>query len=328
MSDWNDLFVRTSLGERSPDGRVGLSSPDIVRAGVSPMDPFELTREDNYQTYPRSKPFPQRAFPNYLYVRAKNSAANTPAEGRAYLVVTNPALVLWPGSEGWTQVRTINQAEAGTLQPRPINGGSIAVTTDPFVYVPADTGHRCLVTWLSTRSHPLSQLPQIERMDQLVRFMKDTRNYAYHSIDIASTDGAVTQSIPFSSGTMSFSLRCGLQVTRCKGFTVSFSSGTPLPGGGYIGLAATDVLQDETVVYLSAAAELPANWDTHFNYTYRTNDLRPVDFEVTLVAYFDVGPEHPFWDFAKPYEHFGVPAGQAPKDRRGIVVGSIGVKAG
>lgn len=330
MSDWNDLFVRTDLSERTPDNRVGgLSSPDIIPVGITPKDPSQYTTESSYETFASNEPF-QSGQANYIYVRAKNSAASTPAVGQAYLVLTNPAVVLWPGGDGWTQIQTNNHKDASPLQPSPTDGGAISVTTDPFVYVPPDTGHRCLVTWLSTKSHPVKDPPpRITDINALIKFLQEHPNYAHHNIDIAAnTTGAVTCSKPFSSGTAPTQWRCGLQVTNCKGFTVSFSSTLLLPDGSTFGLLPTDVSQNSTIAYLTGRTEIPANWDTYMNYTYETHGLQPDNFEVTFVSYVDVGPEHELWDVAKPYEHFGVPAEHAPKDSRGIVVGSVGLMKG
>lgn len=330
MTDWNDLFVRTSLSEQSPVGRVGgFSSPDIIPVGIKPVDPTRFTDKTSYDTFASNEPF-QQGQPNYVYVRAKNSAATTPAVGNAYLVLTNPAVVIWPGGDGWTQIQTNNKKDASPLMPSPTNGGVVAVTTDPFVYVPTDTGHRCLVTWLSTKSHPVSgPPPRITSASELVQFLKDNPNYAHHNIDIAaSTTGAVTTSKPFSAGTTPFYWRCGLQVTGCKGFTVSFSSATPLPDGKFLSLAPTTVAQDETVAYLLPGVELPANWDTYINYTYETHGLQPEAFDVQFVAYADVPPGHPFYEFATPYDQLFESSDAVATDTRGIALGSIGLMKG
>ncbi|MDQ3205442.1 MAG: hypothetical protein M3Q40_02800 [Pseudomonadota bacterium] len=330
MSDWNDLFVRTSLSETSPEGRVGgLSSPDIIPYGIIPVDPSTFTSDDSYKNFVSTVPF-QQGQPNYIYVRAKNSSPTTAAKGQAFLVLTNPAVVLWPGGDGWTQILTNNGLAYSSLDPSPTGSGAIAVTTDPFVYKPLDSGHRCLVTWLSTQAHPVpAPPPRITDMNALVKFLIDHPNYAHHNIDIApDTTGAVTTTKPFNSGTQPFSWRVGLQVTNCKGFDVSFSSSEPLEGGGYITMKPVTVQQDDTIAYLLGPFNLPASWDTQINYTYQTHGLSKDNFSVTLVAYFDVDPTHELWHHAKPYTELGIPAQHAPKDRRGITVGSVAMMKG
>ncbi|MGH8051654.1 MAG: hypothetical protein ACREPB_13430 [Arenimonas sp.] len=330
MSDWNDLFVRTDISERSPVGRVGgLSSPDIIPAGITPTNPSKYTTPESYTGFASNEPFQQGQI-NYVYVRAKNSAASTDAVGVASLVLTNPAVVIWPGGDGWTQIQTNNKKNTSALQPSPTAGGAIAVTTDPFVYMPTDTGHRCIVTWLSTKSHPVpNPPPRITSTSELVKFLQENPNYAHHNIDIVpSTTGAVSTSKPFSAGTVPFAWRFGLQVTNCKGFTVYFSSGTPLPNGQYLSLAPTTVSQDSTVAYMLPSTDLPANWDTYFNYTYETNNLQPANFDVQFVAYADVGSDSEFWEIAKPYDQFFEDKSLAPIDRRGIALGSIGLMKG
>src|SRR5689334_1994300 len=99
MSDWRDLYVRTALGE-GPNNRVGgLGSPDVIPTGSTPVDASVFATEQSYNQY-YNLPF-QGGKANYIYVRAKNAGfdANT---GQAFLVMSNPAIVLWPGGKGWT----------------------------------------------------------------------------------------------------------------------------------------------------------------------------------------------------------------------------------
>jgi hypothetical protein len=331
-SQWNDLFVRTSPSETGPTGRVGgLSSPDIIPWGITPTDPYRFTTQDSYRNYMSSQGLRQR-MPNYIYVRARNSAPNTPAVGSAYLALTDPALVLWPGGEGWTSIKTNNGNAYSSLQPSPVAGNAIAVTTDPFVYIPEESGHRCIVTWLSTQSHPVAGAPpKITDMSMLVQFLQDNPNYAHHNVDIApSTTGAVTNQKPFSSGTGGFSWICGLQVTNCKGFRVSFSSSAPLPDGSHIIFEPTDVMQNETIRYMLGPFDLPPNWETNMNYTYETNGLDPANFAVTFIAQYSVGSRtHPdLWDLAEPLSGVVGIDEDTQRDVRVITVGSIGVMKG
>lgn len=331
-SNWNDLFVRTSLSETGPTGRVGgLSSPDIIPYGIAPTNPASFTSEDSYKNYVSSQGF-QQGQPNYIYVRAKNSSPNTPASGYAFLALTDPAVVLWPGGDKWTRIQTNDHKEYSTLQPSPTAGNAVAVTTDPFVYAPPDSGHRCLVTWLSTQSHPVpGPPPEIRDMGTLVQFLKDNPNYAHHNIDIApSTTGAHTSSKPFSSGTKPFAWICGLQVKNCKGFKVSFSSSTPLPDGTYIVFQPTEVMQDDTVRYMLGPYNLPAGWETYINFTYETNGLDPADFAVTFIAEYAVQEDthKDLWDYAQPLEGMVDADEKTLAEVRSITVGSIAIMKG
>lgn len=283
-TDWNDLFVRTSLNETSPTGRVGgFSSPDIIPWGTQPTNPSRFATDESYRQYESSVGF-LSGQTNYIYVRAKNSSATTEAVGLAYLALTDPAVVLWPGGNKWTFIKTSGGFDGSALGP--IGPGAIAVTDDPFAYVPKDSGHRCLVTWLSTKSHPVKNPPpEITTASALVTFLKDNPNYAHHNIDIApNTTGANSFPAPFSTGTEGSTWMCGLKVRNCKGFTISFSCPDPLPDGTYINFLPTTVLQNDELRYMFGPFDVAVNWNINVNCTYQTNNLQPEDFSVEFIT--------------------------------------------
>lgn len=333
-SDWNDLFVRTDLSESSPINRVGaLSSPDIIPWGTQPVTPSTFITENSYKTYVSTTGFVSGQ-PNYIYVRARNSSSTTTAVGEASLVLTNPAVVLWPGGDGWTFIKTNQGRSASTLliggnSAIPPNG--IAVTEDPFVYVPSDSGHRCLVTWLSTKSHPVTQPPpRITDAQALVTFLKNNPNYAHHNLDIApNTTGARTFTAPFSSGTESGTWAFGLRFKNCKGFTLSFSSSAPLPDGSYLKMDSFTVQNDKELTILNEPVKVTPNWNVNINCTVETNNLQPDGWSVEFVAQVIVNgyndPE--LMEFATPlYADFGLDMDAVRAlGLRHVPVGSLGL---
>src|SRR6516164_3621091 len=104
--EWNDLFVRTDLSETSPEVRKGgFGSPDIIPAGTEiKIPPSTYTTDTSYGLYYNNS-FVQKST-NYIFVRAKNSSQTLSKSGNAQLVLTNPAIILWPGGDGWTRIRT------------------------------------------------------------------------------------------------------------------------------------------------------------------------------------------------------------------------------
>ena len=88
--------IRSSnVTETSPDqGRKGsFGSPDVIPVGTTPVSPEQFTTDVSYGQYYNNS-FYQNT-PNYIYVRAKNSSMSLPKSGKANLVLTNPAIVLW-----------------------------------------------------------------------------------------------------------------------------------------------------------------------------------------------------------------------------------------
>ena len=338
VTDWNDLFVRTDVSETSPVVRVGgLGSPDIIPAGTSPTNPDQYLTEASYRTY-YNLPL-QGGQPNYIYVRARNSSSTAPKKGQAFLVMSNPAIVLWPGGDQWTRIKSGKGNYYSPLEPSPTSPNGICVTkSDPFTFVPAESGHRCLVTWLSTQDHPHPDPPpRITTVPELAKFLVDNPNYAHHNIDIVpNSAGSVTQQQPFSSGTIDAEWTFGIRTVNCAGFDVYFTEPTPLPGNTFITLARTTIPQTPLNKPFTVTVDninVPANWDTTFFYTYDQRGLQPANFSVTFVAFYSVAPGHALYEVATPYELFGVPTDRIKKhnsgaDFRGIQVGSIGVMHG
>jgi hypothetical protein len=116
-------------------------------------------------------------------VRAKNSSPSGKKLGQAYLAMSNPAVVIWPGGDGWTRIPNTSGSYASSLGD--VGPGGIGVTDEPFVFTPDEFGHRCLVSWLSTTDHPVDKPPpRIDNCDD-PKYLVEHPNYAHHNIDIA-----------------------------------------------------------------------------------------------------------------------------------------------
>jgi hypothetical protein len=320
---WNDLFVRTDARETGPELRYGgFGSPDIIPEGIQPKPPADYITEASYQRYYNNAVYEHQ--PNTIYVRAKNSSATSGKRGEAFLVMSNPAVVLWPGGEGWTRIKNGAGSYGSSLGE--VKPGQIGITEEPFVFVPDESGHRCLVTWLSTPDHPVDKPPPtITEAEKLAKFLVDHPNYAHHNIDIApDTTGVVTWDRPLDTGTKAGTWRFGLKVTNCQGFEVSFKSGTPLPNGHYIQMLPTKVEQD--ITYFIDVTDIPENFQTRMFCTYDQKNLVRTDFSVVYVAYLNTPPGHPLYERAVRYADLG--ASNDGINDRGIPLGSIGVMRG
>lgn len=325
--DWNDLFLRTDTRETGTSPRFGgVGSPDIIPAGTSPVDPSQYTTGESYKAYYNTNFIQNQA--NYVYVRAKNSSTSpTPKKGEVHVGLTDPAIVLWPGGDKWTYLKNSSGKEASLIEG--VAGGKIGVTTNAFQYVPTATGHRCLVSWISTPDHPIvGPPPLIRTMEELATFLIDHPNYAHHNIDIApDTTGAVTTIKPYTQGNQGAKVVFGMRCYNVKGFEVGFSCGKPLKDGSRIELKPTTVAQDDVITY-TIDRNVEADFAADIAITYVTHGLKPAEYSVTFVAYYDTPPGHPLYRFATPYQQMGVPASLKGPDARGIQVGSIGKMKG
>ncbi len=329
---WNDLYVRTAVGEKSPNDRQGgFGSPDIMPIGTTPLvDPWSLLK--NYDQYINNPIYGGLA--NIVYVRAKNSSDQSKA-GKANLVMCNPGTVIWPDKNGWTRIKTQAGAYESTLScpsGEGIPGAEIGLTySDPFVYIPppGESGHRCFVTWLDTEDHPLKTVPpQINTASELAAFLVSHPNYAHHNIDIVpSTTGSVTKGYPFSSGAAEDTWVIGVKVENVKGFKVGYSCATPIKGGKVILLAPTEVTTNDPVSFAGDYL-IQADFNSNINITYETQGLTPANFKISLVAYLKVSLNHPLYHLATPFHEFGFTANASFGSDRGIMLGSMTMMRG
>jgi hypothetical protein len=326
---WNDLYVRTDLNETSPTGRVGgLSSPDVIPVGPNPQGSSQyLTQESYGKRY--TQPFYQ-GVPNYIFVRAKNSSASKTKSGKANLVLTNPAVVLWPGTEGWTRLKADGNYESPILRngSSDIGPGEVGITETPFVYIPSENGHRCLVTWLDTLDHPEGNPPPtITNMSDLVRFLKDHPNYAHHNIDIApATTKKITTTKRYTQQDAEEEMRFELSAVNCVGFGIGYSCGKPIAPDTYIVL--NEVIVPSTPadkpfsVYLDF--KIPPLWYGDINYYWDAKTLTPPGNDsVTFKAYLKAQPGHEVYDLCFPAEHFGFAKENEADESRFYPVGSV-----
>ena len=322
---WNDLYVRTSLAEQGPNNREGgLSSPDILPVGVTPLPPADFSSPASYaRSY--ASPF-YEAQTNYIYVRAKNSSPTASKSGKVYLRATTPGVILWPSDNGaWVKLKA-GESYSSELQKngdKNIKPGEVGVTTVPFLYVPESFGHRCLVTWLDTPDHPVTPPPEIRQMDQLIAFLIANPNFAHHNIDIvAASTKKVVQYKRYSQGEDKALMRLTITAQNCLGYSVGYNCATPLADGSRINMNPQDVNQSP-IFNTFLDFEIPAGWEGQINYFWDTKGQTPhPNDSVTFSAAAVVKSTHPLWAQCLTHQQCGY-AGVAVSDDRYYPVGSV-----
>lgn len=322
---WNDLFVRTDLSETSPEDRKGgLGSPDVIPAGKAPVDPAQYTTDTSYGQYYNNSLY--QNVPNYIYVRAKNASQTLPKSGKANLVLTNPAIILWPGGDGWTRITNGQGSYESQLKlagSSDIGPNKIGVTVDSFVYIPPDSGHRCLVTWLDTTDHPHPEPPpKITTVSDLVKFLIANPNYAHHNIDIVpDSTKKVTKEKAYTQQDEAATVRFTLYTVNCKGFVIGYNCPTPIAPGKYINLDGVTVTDNEFNVFKDF--DIPKNFQANIFYFYDPKDLTPPNFSVTFAAHVKTQPGHPIYELCLPHHHFGFPKENENDASRFYPIGSV-----
>lgn len=326
---WNDLFVRTDVREKGPDvRRGGFSSPDIIPVGTKLVNPGEFATAASYDRY-YQQAFYKNA-PNYVFVRAKNSSTSEPASGTARMVMCDPAVVLWPGGEGWTPIKTASGSDHSDLLD--VGPGEIGVTGDggegssPFVVVPTESGHRCLVTWVSTQKHPAKAPPRIETAGKLAEYLVNNPNYAHHNIDVLVEETTRhLKQYAFTSGEVAADWVFMLTVKGCRGYEVAFSCGTPLDDGSYIKLEPQVVGTDAEFSY-TIDRKVQGGFASTIDVFLNQRNLPLTDsFNFAFKASLAFPPGHPYFDYGVPYHTWDDENGLTPSANRAFELGSVAV---
>ena len=322
--EWTDLYLRTSLSETGPNNRIGsFGSPDIIPYGTTPVDASIFTTPQSYGRYEGGNLTENST--NFLYVRAKNASKTETLSGKSYLALSNPAIILWPGPGKWDLMNNSkgqNFSEISNVKP-----GEIGATTDPFQYVPKESGHRCLVSWISTVQHPIGEPPEISNATKLAEFLIKHPNYAHRNVEvIAGPPDRYTRSEPYSQNQASAKMTFGLRCKNCDGFVVSFVSGTALKSGKFIELKDTKVAGNETITYIKDY-EVESGYNTLINYTYDKQGIVRNDFEISMESYLDVPPDHYLFPFSTSQKDMGIPEHMIENNNGKILLGSIGIFA-
>ena len=99
MSNYNDLFVRSFMGDTNTYPKPGScspwTSPDIIPYGIEqPKDPKSVFLGNNFNKTFKNTVY--QTLNNYIYIRAKNYASKQ-QKGKIYLYWCPSQLLLSPG---------------------------------------------------------------------------------------------------------------------------------------------------------------------------------------------------------------------------------------
>lgn len=293
-NDWNDLFLRSDLRETGPEVRYGgLPSPDIISCGQTPVNPDQFATEESYQQC-YDAPLRQNLY-NYFYIRAKNSSQSSMKNGMAYLVLSNPAIIPWPGNYGWTEIKTCTGQSGSKIMD--VAPGQIGVTREPFLYIPRDSGPRSVISWLSTPEHPLfSMPPRIDTIDQLVRFLIEHPSYSQHNINIMEdSEGWITTIRPYCQGAKESDIVFGIATQNCFQFKAQLSCDVPVKDGKYIQIPEFTVPTNDRYTY-PLCVTVPADFEANIALSFTSTRAFPDPFSISLVTYFKMLPGNPMYE--------------------------------
>ncbi|MGA1864422.1 MAG: hypothetical protein ACMUHX_05115 [bacterium] len=290
MTQYDSILVRQNLQDQGIVPRTGgwTASPDIIIAGTSPtQDPTGVFTTADAYGKDLTQPVVQNAT-NYIYIRGKN--LNTAAQtGTARVFAARQSLFLYP--QQWLKnplktSREMSESNMGSIAPN-----AIAVTTDPFTWIPSDVSeHHCLVGFISTPEYPFeSQKPPnaVTSLNDLAAWIGKTGGTGWHNVQFTTSGAPVfTNSTVYPPSSTPAKIQFAITCISCPiGSEVSFSCGTPLPNRTYINLPPTRVTKTDQIGFV-VEYDIPAGWTSPIMYSYYSNGNPPVDqnFSVSMSA--------------------------------------------
>jgi hypothetical protein len=290
MANYDSVLLRQNLNDVGSLPRTGgwTASPDIITAGTSPtQNPSGVyTSAASYNTDITNDIVLKAT--NYIYIRGKN-ISNTAQNANASLFWAPQSLFLYPSEWESNIIQTTRGSNTSNIGT--INSNTIAVTTDPFQWIPSgENEHCCLIGIISTDKYPLtSQLPPntVTSLNDLAAWIGKTGGAGWHNVQFTDAGSPTfTHSTVYPASSTDSVIQFAITCTSCPvGSQVSFSCGSPLSGGTYINLPKTTVSSTQKIGFF-VTATVPAGWTSPISYSYFSNGLAPVDsnFNVSMSA--------------------------------------------
>lgn len=174
LADYDDLFLRQSLGETAPRHVGGWASPDVIPFGDAPApDPSQLAREYDRDLGKSLVP----GVTNYVYVRTKNPRAAVEAvPGRLFAAHAAPRWLLWPDA-----LEALSTQDGKPYDPIRVAGGEVGVSKSAFVLTPGSVGD-AIAAYVVTPEHPVPLPSDLRDVDALADFFQRTPAFAQRSV--------------------------------------------------------------------------------------------------------------------------------------------------
>ena len=346
MAQWTDMFVRKSLtdtGQNPYPGGDWTTSPDIIPYGTTAVGapatvfgtPAAYGADQGKATV-----FEQS---NYFYGRAK-TLAPAAQTGTLYFYYCPQNLFLFPSLWSKNQLSTSSGKTSLPLAAAKTN--DIAVTAEPFTYVPTNNIHSCMIARLETPTNP-NPLPNdgdFTTMDDLSKFICAHPNYAWRNIVLVDS-GVPTFTNTFQIDTTSLApantaqFLIGISFTNLStGSQLAFSAGTPIPSGpdqGKLIQLAQSAVPQSSGSMGTQILTIPGGYKTNVSFTYWANPPVQKGWTVKFYAIQIVSAHSALREHAVPIHHMKIP-GLTPEHNllrlggdqmTGIMVGSVSLIA-
>lgn len=220
MADYNDLFVRSFMGDTNkypkPADSSSWTSPDIIPYGIKlSKNPKAEFLDDNFD-----KTFTNeliQTMNNYIYIRAKNFATKT-QKGQIYLYWSPSQLLLSPGL--W-QKNVIESTKGQGYVDFEVDAGQQYITTNNdkglFNWIPdAIKGdHYCLVSRVVTDDH-MAPIPNFKSIHDFTAFMHSEASMGYSQRNVSVVDTGAADYVSHEELNTEYDIKEGYININCE----------------------------------------------------------------------------------------------------------------
>jgi len=238
MTNFQGFFVRDDIGQLPNQTGSGWSgSPDVVFAGLNPIDPATLTTPAGY-----AKDFGATVImnePNNVYLRALNTLP-TGATGRAWFFWVESDLALWPNK--WRGDLVTVLGNNCNYQDIVASGPNVVcAAVQPYVWTPPPFvqagAHYCAVNWMEyppsiNPTNPVQSFPYMGTCDNLAAFVLAHPNMGWRNTsDVSQAGPTWSQTVNVTGPAQAGIFNVGVQFVDMPTDTqYSFSITSPAAG--------------------------------------------------------------------------------------------------
>jgi len=287
---WDDLLVREDFNDTGQVPWPGplCHSPDLIPAGTAPQNADNFLADMN-KDYGQNLVIGDN---NYFYARGINTTGSQKS-GTLHLYYAPAGLLIYPSD--WVEL----PLETGTLgSPVSAAGDGKFVTASPYLWtrVPPPTGsdHYCLVSRLSTDTHP-NPVPDILQISDFAQFIANNRGFSWRNLSQITDPNPpqIQKTVAYDQGTVAHQVYVLLTAQNVPaGCDIAFECGTAGPEP-LLSLKRTQVTNSQSFVG-GVYSNIPAGFSSYITYQLWTNGHSlPANATLTLSAQYVQNPGDP-----------------------------------
>lgn len=316
MSSYNDLFVRSYMGDTNtypkPSSCSPWSSPDIIPYGIKmSQNPKTDFLGDNF-----NKTFQNtvvQTMNNYIYVRAQNFATKE-QEGKIYLYWCPSQLLLSPGL--W-QNNAMESTKGQKYVEFHAQAGTQYVTDNEdnglFHWIPSAIkgDHYCLVSRVVTDDHK-APIPNFKDIHNFTAFIRSEASMGYAQRNISVVDSGAAEYVGEDELNTEYVIDEGYININCENLPAGCEVALSCTGSSsscYLDIERTKVAPNSQGNFVTGVHfyNMPADFSSKVYLYIWFNGIEPQgNFDVKIDFLSVETPNTAAYRFAQPLESFGL----------------------